>query len=117
MYIVLAVSCGIPLAVIGSLTKFRPGDSTHSQRVWLMMWLGFNFIGPALTQMRWGLNFAGPTHGTQIQFPFAQRHPTSRFDSSGAFLLGCLIYSVPAIGGMAVVRKMIKEYGDCIRLD
>ncbi|KAJ7819173.1 hypothetical protein B0H14DRAFT_2372750 [Mycena olivaceomarginata] len=108
--IVLAVSCGIPLAIIGGLTKFRPGDSTHSQRVWLMMWLGFNFVGPALTQMRWGLNFAGPTLGTQ-------RHPTSRFDSSSVFLLGFLMYSVPAIGGMVVVGKMIKEYGDCIRLD
>ncbi|KAJ7050592.1 hypothetical protein C8F01DRAFT_1034920, partial [Mycena amicta] len=35
-----AVSIGIPLAIIGGLTKFHRGDSsTHAQRVWLMTWL------------------------------------------------------------------------------
>ncbi|KAF7367615.1 hypothetical protein MSAN_00825000 [Mycena sanguinolenta] len=94
-YIGLAVAGGIPLAIIGGLTKFRPGDSTKSQRVWLMMWLVFGYGGAVRARIR--LDMA------------------QKFNSK--WLLFSSVYAVSAIGGMVVAGKMLQEYGDCIRLD
>ncbi|KAJ7767708.1 hypothetical protein B0H16DRAFT_1453328 [Mycena metata] len=100
-YIVYSVAGGIPLAILGSLTKFRPGDSTRSQQVWLMMWLGFGLTGIFLTRLRYSLSDKSKVSSIP----------------KGIVLLCVSLYSAPAIGGMVVVGKMMKEYGDCIRLD
>ena len=31
-------------------------------------------------------------------------------------VVSTLIYAIPAVGGVVVVGRMLKEYGDCIRL-
>ncbi|KAF7367622.1 hypothetical protein MSAN_00825700 [Mycena sanguinolenta] len=99
-YIVLAVAGGIPLAIIGGLTKFRQGDSTLSQRVWLMMWLALGCVGAIFARLR---------------IDMAQY--SSKRLLTTVFLFYHVVYAAPAIGGMVVVGKMIKGYGDCIRLD
>ncbi|KAF7367617.1 Pogo transposable element [Mycena sanguinolenta] len=109
LLIVLTVSVGIPLAIIGGLTKFKPGNSTHSQRVWLMMWLGFGSLGALFSRIPIVM-------AELLQLPFVRFYSTI-IPTIPNILLISLVYSVPAIGGMVVVGKMIKEYGDCIRFD
>ena len=103
----MAVGIGIPLAIIGVLTGFHPGQSTKPERVWTMIWFAFGgFFG-----------FFSPSTLGPIKFPVGSKIkvPLSivNFIFSTSF---ALMYGVGAIGGLVMVGKMLKEYGNCIRL-
>ena len=91
----MAVGICIPLVAIGVLTRFHPGQSTKSERVWTMTWFAF-----------------GVTYGSTFSVLTGEEFPPMPIGILGAFLL----YSVGAFGGLVMVGKMLKEYGDCIRL-
>ncbi|KAJ7069103.1 hypothetical protein C8F01DRAFT_976171 [Mycena amicta] len=115
---IAGISVGIPLAIIGGLTKFHPGDSsTHAQRVWLMTWLGFSFIGAfSIYVQNQGYLFDALIQRTVKRLPFftARSLCMSRFPMFSLALM--LVYSAPAIGGLVVVAEMLKVYGDCVHL-
>ncbi|KAJ7765629.1 hypothetical protein B0H16DRAFT_1717546 [Mycena metata] len=111
--LVLGIGIGIPLAIIGSLTKFHPGDSsTHSQRVWLMTWLGFGLMGMAAVD---SLQLPSGIKTSKIPLPkdFLDFLEIIIPRFKLAIMLG---YCAPAIGGLVIVAQMMKEYGDCVRL-
>ena len=83
----------ISIAIIGALSHFQPGHSTHAQRVWTMTWLACSIV-------------FGPSTSTVIDSD----------DLGGIRKLACISYGAASIGGFVVVGKMIKEYGHCIRL-
>lgn len=101
----LMATCGfilsfIPIAVIGGMTRFRPGHSTHAQRSWIMSWIVFGaYLG-------WWQGYVSST---------------SHVAGLGLFqliYLGliCALYSAPALGGMIVVGQEISSYGVCKRI-
>jgi hypothetical protein len=51
IYIAFLLVTVVPLAINGALSKFHKGHSTHAQRVWTMMWLGFGSLGLFLQNM------------------------------------------------------------------
>ncbi|KIW29951.1 uncharacterized protein PV07_05735 [Cladophialophora immunda] len=83
------VVSAIPIAVMGIMTHFHEGESTHAQRVWIMTWLVF------------GIVFGDERFlvGAVVQ------DPTARW-----------IYAPPAIGGFVVVAQMLVAYGSCRQL-
>jgi hypothetical protein len=89
----------VPLAIVGGISGFSPGDSALYQRVWTMIWLVFGCV----------------------LGPFAELH---RFvpwvdEDRNDFWLPLMIafsYGAPAIGGYVVVAQMISEYGECFEL-
>jgi hypothetical protein len=84
----------IPIAVIGGLTHFRPGQSSRAQRTWILMWFVFGIgVSPILNQVL-------PMIG----------------DNIGLFLFVIAFYSAPAIGGLVVVAQMLSVYGSCTEL-
>ena len=84
----LAVA-SIPVVIIGALSHFQPGQSTHAQRVWTMMWLAFGIgMGPFLGD----------------EYP------------DGGHVFRMFLYLTPSIGGFVVVGQMLMEYGYCIQL-
>ncbi|KAJ7048857.1 hypothetical protein C8F01DRAFT_1003694, partial [Mycena amicta] len=107
-----AIAIGIPLAIIGGLTKFFPGDSsTHAQRVWLMTWLGFGFLGVITISLREDMAHVREALRRASPIPPVASVILRMFPLS--VMLG---YSAPAIGGMVVVAQMMKSYGDCVHL-
>ncbi|KAJ7056286.1 hypothetical protein C8F01DRAFT_1087151 [Mycena amicta] len=107
-----AIAIGIPLAIIGGLTKFFPGDSsTHAQRVWLMTWLGFGFLGVITISLREDMAHVREALRRASPIPPVASVILHMFPLS--VMLG---YSAPAIGGMVVVAQMMKSYGDCVHL-
>ena len=81
----------IAIAINGSLSHFKPGQSTHAQRVWTMTWLAFGIaFGP------WTLMVDGEDLGLLGK-------------------LGAVVYFAPSVGGFVVVAKMLIEYGHCIQ--
>jgi hypothetical protein len=80
----------ISLAIIGGISGFKEGHSTHAQRVWTMTWLIFGIaLGPVYVLLKW----------------------VERKED-----FGWLIYGAPAIGGFVVVAQMLNAYGRCIRI-
>ncbi|KAJ7053787.1 hypothetical protein C8F01DRAFT_1166234 [Mycena amicta] len=102
----------IPLAIIGGLTKFYPGDnSTHAQRVWLMTWLGFGFFGVLTISLREDM---APVRRREALRRASPLPPVASLILHMFPLSVMLVYSAPAIGGMVVVAQMMKAYGDCV---
>ncbi|KAH7136981.1 putative pogo transposable element [Dactylonectria estremocensis] len=95
----------VPIAILGGLSRFSPGQSTLYQRVWTMMWLVFGCAaGGAVGQIAdhiEGRPVLGSTrHLHQFGFWFI---PISI----------ALFYAAAPIGGYIVVGHMIKEFGVC----
>jgi hypothetical protein len=93
----------VPVAIIGGLSKFHPGHSTHAQRIWTMTWLSFGTIGPfILVILSW----------------------VNRDRKKGENWIGVVIwctyiilfYAAPAIGGFVVVGQMLRSFGTCITI-
>ena len=105
----------IPIAIIGILTHFRKGESTHAQRAWMMTWLVFGiFVGNDLTS-----DLGSIKRYWSIVPERSANHP--RF--WGALIqhlllfLDVVVLGAPAIGGFIVVGQMLNDYGNCIRFN
>ncbi|KAJ7048910.1 hypothetical protein C8F01DRAFT_1187573 [Mycena amicta] len=110
-----AIAIGIPLAIIGGLTKFHSGDSsTHPQRVWLMTWLGFGFLGVLTISLREDM---APVRRREALRRASPIPPVASVILHMFPLSVMLVYSAPAIGGMVVVAQMMKAYGDCVHFE
>jgi hypothetical protein len=95
----LILGIGVPLAIIGGISGFHKGSSTHAQRVWTMCWLAFGvFMGFTETYMSWA-------------------YSESQSESGHLMFIGmAATYGTPAIGGLVVVGQMISNYGVCTRI-
>ena len=96
----------IPIAINGCLSHFQIGQSTHAQRVWIMIWLVFGVVLGPITTMA---DFVG-SHSI-----------TGRGDLANSYVLVyavgiAILYAAPAIGGFVVVGEMIRQYGTCIQI-
>lgn len=97
-FIIITVICFlIPIAAVGGLSGFKKGDSTAPQRGWLMTWL-----------------VAGSISG--LCAAYIRRSPKMA-PASVAIYLAVMPFWIPAIGGMVMVGKGMREYGTCIRID
>ena len=87
--------CSITIAVIGVLSHFKTGQSTHAQRSWIMTWIAFGVIIGA-------------------QLSVNPRSQVRKFWLYyGLWTFPCL---APSIGGFVVVGQMLMQYGNCIEL-
>lgn len=93
----------VPVAIIGGLSKFHPGHSTHAQRIWTMTWLSFGAIGPIILVILSWFN-----------------RDSKKGENWIGFVIGCiyiiLFYAAPAIGGFVVVGQMLRSFGTCITI-
>ena len=106
----------ISLAMNGILTRFKPGNSTHAQRVWTMTWLAFGiWIGSTssnvIDDVKEIWHFVAGLLGWEGR----------KVKRSGslvliAFLLIYAVYSAVAIGGLVVVCQMLLQYGNCTQM-
>lgn len=105
------------LALIGGLTHFSRGSSTHAQRVWTMAWICFGcFLGPIYSA----------AYG---EFPFFYRNTDEpeaanklerlgeQIGYKGVKIILSFLLSAPAIGGFVVISQMMMVYGNCNRID
>ncbi|KAK4235331.1 hypothetical protein C8A03DRAFT_17919 [Achaetomium macrosporum] len=84
---------GLSLIVVGALTHFENGQSTQSQRGWIMSWL---VVGLAI--------------GWPADAAIGMKH---HFFGAAMAICSSAIFSIPAVGGFAVVAGMLREYGIC----
>jgi hypothetical protein len=92
------VVCGIEIAIMGGLSRFREGQSTANQRVRTMAWFGF-----------------GCFYGFLFSFGMIQSTvPGMGMNGKWVIILGCC---VPSVTGFMAVCQMLVEYGSCIRLN
>ena len=96
------VPTAISLAIIGGLTRFEHGQSTHAQRVWTMTWLAVGSYVGVLDM------------GDALVFN------RSKKKASGwpSLWMRCVqfLFAAPAIGGFVVVGQMLSEFGVCTRI-
>jgi hypothetical protein len=95
----------ISIAVIGGLTSFKEGHSTHAQRSWLLTWLIFRGLFSGGVTVINGSNF--------VEAVDSEKH-RGRFKYGRVLYLAA--YGAPAVGGFVVVAQMLKEYGSCAQL-
>ncbi len=86
----------VPVLIIGILSRFHKGHSTHAQRIWTMTWLSFGAIGPFYVGIMRNLLDSG--------------------EELVGFVIGIFFYAAPAIGGFVVVGQMLRSYGTCINI-
>ncbi|KAH8585885.1 hypothetical protein B0O99DRAFT_705576 [Bisporella sp. PMI_857] len=118
------VMSGIPLAVVGGLTRFETGSSTKPQRVWIMGWLVVGtFVGSILPFYVASLielftdGRAEPKEKEKKGWEYGKLVSWRRLDWKLVFKIELLFaYAAFAIGGFVVVGQMLKEYGTCNRL-
>jgi len=92
----------VPIAVVGGLSRFEPGESALYQRVWTMLWLVLGFSVGALLQPPADYLEGRPVIGT----PSKQIGPQYR-------IAVLVVYGATAIGGYVVVAQMLEEFGVC----
>ena len=97
----VAVS-GIPFVIIGVLTGFHPGQSTKPERVWTMIWYVFGGLFGWVTPI--------------VLEILEKKDPITPMGTVFLRISYALMYGVGTIGGLVMVGKMLKEYGNCIRL-
>ena len=96
------VPTAVSLAIIGGLTRFEHGQSTHAQRVWTMTWLAFGSYVGVLDM------------GDALIFNTSQKQASKSFLPWGSFIQ--FLVAAPAIGGFVVVGQMLSEFGVCTRI-
>lgn len=104
----------VPLAIVGGLSGFEPGQSEPFQRVWVTMWLVLGLgVGFVLGQaLRWFGN----------QSPNVYQQPTADYGGPIGFvnlwetIMGAVAYGPIAIGGYVVVTRMLLESGSCVEV-
>jgi hypothetical protein len=94
----------IPLAVIGGLSRFQPQSSTSLQRGFTMSWVVLGIVGGGWVHMVKTAADAFSEAGDDRGFEFAMT------------IFMCVLYGVPAIGGMVVVGQMMRDFGTCTLL-
>ncbi|KAF4934464.1 hypothetical protein CGCF413_v001639 [Colletotrichum fructicola] len=95
----------VPLAIVGGLSGFQPGQSGPFQRVWVMMWLVLGLgVGFVLGQaLRWFGN----------QSPNVYQQPTADYGGPNGFvnlwetIMGAVAYGPIAIGGVRGVKMAL----------
>ena len=95
----------VPYVVMGILTHFQNGQSTRSQRAWIMVWLVFcQYMAPA----------AFGTPEVEVRYNIsAQKY--SLLLLLWAYFVG-FMFTVGSFGGFVVVGKMILEDKTCINI-
>lgn len=95
--IVICLVAAVPISIVGGLSEFKQGQSTHAQRIWTMTWLAFgSLVG------------AGFMLDTSIDLNFQERERDVESGSNIPFLLlMAVFYGAPAVGGFIVVGQMI----------
>lgn len=142
VYIAYAIAAA-PIAIVGAISLFKPGNSAPHQRVWTMLWLclgpmvgtGLGTISMAFVESRPVLwrsvgvrreecHRSDDYKSTDDQGDADTRPPWWERDNSGAFkvmtalfILFTAAYMAPAIGGFVVVGQMLNEYGSCVKTD
>ena len=125
----------VPLIVIGILTRFKNGNSTTPQRIWIMGWLLFATVAGVLYGQT-ALN-SGQTETvldediesllTASLHAWGMKHWMENKVSPPTELKSLIfrwytristmsLYGVFAIGGLVVVGQMLGEYGTCSKL-
>jgi hypothetical protein len=97
----------ISLIVVGCFSHFEKGESTRSQRAWIMSWLVVGIVSGVLVD--WLGFFFVPAYDKE-------KRRTGKCLSFGSVITGIFLlggFFVPAIGGFVVVGNMLKEYGIC----
>jgi hypothetical protein len=90
-----------PYAIMKALTNFDNGQSTRSQRAWIMVWITFTqVLGP----FGFGAyNYYSRVSSNPVRAPLATIFLT-------------LVYSVGSIGGFVVVGKMMLDDLVCVTI-
>ena len=92
----------VSVGINGVLSHFRPGESTHAQRIWTMTCLAIGIVYvSSITSMNSIITAQAPSQGAGVWV----------LALMVAFFLGA-----PAIGGFVVVGQMLMSYGHCIRI-
>ena len=103
-----------PLIIVGALSRFINGESsTAFDRGWILSWLVVGSTSSCLALWMSGMIQA-------ITIPITQdkaRDITSNIVVCLVFLIFMLPAWVPAIGGMVVVGRQLREYGICTNFD
>ncbi|KAJ6443560.1 metallophosphoesterase [Purpureocillium lavendulum] len=96
----------VPIAIVGGLSRFAPGQSATYQRVWTVMWLVLGaVVGNGLRPM------SDAIEGRPILGSTMRHHRTAIFWYS---IIGVMaVYAVLPIGGYVVVGQMIRDFGVC----
>jgi hypothetical protein len=98
----LLIFYGGTLAIVGGISRFKPGQSTLAQRVWIVMWL--------VTSLAWVLiDLAG-------DYVKTRRGDKNRKAIEGLQIIAAVLFAAPALGGFVVAGKMLHEYGTCTLL-
>ncbi len=107
------------IGIIGGLSGFKYGASTHAQRAWTMCWLALgsyipNLVYEDIPNFR---KLRREQQGSHLDKKDRQRRSYHTFFQRLGLLLLYAVLSIPAAGGFVVVGQMLKEYGVCTRLD
>ena len=97
-----------PYLIINALTRFKPGQSTASQRGWTMAWLVFGQAYGIVEKLipHRILFFLGLAGSSKFKPTIIQQ--------GLSWVSFVALYAAPAIGGMVTTGKMIREYGTCV---
>ncbi|KAL4802585.1 hypothetical protein BDV18DRAFT_163988 [Aspergillus unguis] len=98
-----------PLAVVGGLSHFQSGHSSALERGFTMVWLAVGMVGGMWGYLLLEIFFAGSIATEGYPPPRGSR---GRF--AIIFFALALPLFVPAVGGMVVVGKMLREFGGTI---
>ena len=93
--------CLIPLAIVGGLSSFHAQNSTAIERGFTMAWLIVGIFNGSMIYM---LRRDVPSYSAVMD-----RH----LDVISREVVVIITYGAPAVGGMVIVGKMIKEFGIC----
>ncbi|KAM6523095.1 hypothetical protein FSOLCH5_003714 [Fusarium solani] len=108
IYYMSIFAAAVPIAIVGGLSRFSPGQSDLYQRVWTMSWLVLGCVnGVAIGPL------ADNIEGRPVLGSTQHRHRSPTFWASiiGVFLL----YGAVPIGGFTVVGQMINDFGVCYK--
>lgn len=104
----------VPLAILGSMTRFAVGKSTSAERGWIMSCIVVSVATPTLIglsdmmgkKLKQGLNLRPENEKSGKE---KQMKETLRSISYVIFLSSL----APVIGGFIVVGQMLREFGVC----
>jgi hypothetical protein len=106
VFLSLFLGLGVPLAIVGGLSRFQSGSSTHTERIWITYWLVFgHIVGYLLPFWEYSITVLAPLSGINSEILVLVVR---------TFII--LIRSTPAMGGFVVVGQMISHYGVCTRI-
>jgi hypothetical protein len=109
----------VPFIVIGGMSHFKANHSTTAQRAWIMSWLSLGmtlvlnaFLSTYIVQLGFAVHKNHRLWRTNRSGPWKHRFGWSVFGVVICMVLVCAL-ATPAIGGLAMVAKMLREDGSC----